>query len=331
MKVLSKDKLPEFLAALQQDFNVYVPAMTGKNSRFVLYSEGVTPWFDRNTYLSPKGAFFPHAETMYKFKTKGTNVEISGVENDGQPILLFGVRSCDVAGIDCLDRVFLEGKFEDEFYKARRESALIFALACSSHNDTCFCPSMGLDPQKAEKCDVQVYDCGDSFAFDGKSEAGNAALQKAAALLSEKADPAIVPVADFAISVEMDGVAEKLETMFEHELWGDVAGKCIGCSTCSYICPTCYCFDIANRAFGEEGQKLRCWDSCMADNYALMAGGHNPRPSKKERVRNRVMDKLLYNVQRHGRTYCVGCGRCVAKCPVNLDITTIIRQIKEAE
>lgn len=331
MKTLSKDKLPAFLAALQAEYAVYVPAETGKNSRFVPYGEGVIPKLGYNTYLSPKDVFFPHTEKMYKFKTQGMNLEIEPVELPVKGRILFGIRSCDAAGVDCLDRVFLEGQFEDTYYKARREESLLFALACAEHSEACFCPSLGIDPQKADNADVQMYDCGDSYALESKTDAGAAVLEKYAQFFTETANPAIKETAPFSIAVDVAGISDKLETMFEHPLWEDIAGKCIGCSTCSYVCPTCYCFDIANRNVGEEGIKIRCWDFCMADDYALMAGGHDPRPAKSNRVRNRFMDKLLYNVKRHGRLYCVGCGRCVLRCPVNLEITTVIRRVKEAE
>lgn len=330
MKTIKKDKIPEFLAALKADYNVYVPAETGKNSRFVLYGDGVTPKLEYSTYLSPKDVFFPRTEKMYNFKVRGTNVEIEPIDVEVQGTILFAIRSCDCAGVDCLDRVFIDGTFEDTFYKVRREGALLFALACAEHADTCFCTSVGIDPQQAENADVQMYDCGDCYGLEGKTDAGKAVLDKHSSLLTE-ADAKPKETEPFAINLDMEGVTDKLRDMFEHPFWDDIAGKCLGCSTCSYVCPTCYCFDIANRNVGADGTKIRTWDFCMADNYALMAGGHDPRPAKKNRVRNRFMDKLLYNVDRHGRLYCVGCGRCVARCPVNLEITGVIKQVKEAE
>ena len=117
--------------------------------------------------------------------------------------------------------------------------------------------------------------------------------------------------------------------MFDNPIWEEVTRPCIGCATCTYVCPTCYCFDINSENRGNEGVSFRCWDSCMFTDYTLMAGGHNPRPTKKERLRNRYMHKLSYFVDRHGTSLCVGCGRCILKCPAHLDIAEFIDKAAE--
>ncbi|MEI3338955.1 MAG: 4Fe-4S dicluster domain-containing protein [Eubacterium sp.] len=119
--------------------------------------------------------------------------------------------------------------------------------------------------------------------------------------------------------------------MFDHPIWDEVTRACIGCATCTYVCPTCYCFDIDSDNHGAEGTKYRCWDSCMFSDYRRMAGGHNPRPTKKERVRNRYMHKLSFFHERYGQLLCVGCGRCVEKCPAHMDITMFIDKAAEVE
>ncbi len=331
MKGIKKEKLNEFLKALSGEYQVFVPAKTSDTvTKFTPYGEDVEMYWQENTLMSPKDIFFPQTEKMYKFKTKGMSVDIDAITPPDTPKILFGIRSCDVQSIDCMDKVFLTRGYEDDFYKARRENTLLFALACTTHADSCFCTSMGVDPQQASLADVQMSDVGDALALEAKTPAGEEALKKVDSYLTELANPKITPLDEILINVDMEGVPEKLESMFEHPIWDEVSPKCIGCSTCTYVCPTCYCFDIDNKLRGEEGTKIRCWDCCMFSEYSRMAGGHNPRPSKKERVRNRFMDKLLYNKKRHGQVFCVGCGRCVAKCPVNLEIATIIQKVKEA-
>ncbi|MBR3004774.1 MAG: 4Fe-4S dicluster domain-containing protein, partial [Lachnospiraceae bacterium] len=124
---------------------------------------------------------------------------------------------------------------------------------------------------------------------------------------------------------------KKLAKMFEHPIWDKVTKGCIGCGTCTFVCPTCYCFDIDSENYGAEGCKYRCWDSCMFSDYTRLAGGANPRPTKKERLRNRYMHKLSYFNERYGETLCVGCGRCVEKCPAHLDISEFIEKASAAE
>jgi ferredoxin len=129
----------------------------------------------------------------------------------------------------------------------------------------------------------------------------------------------------------MAGVAEKLSAMFEHPLWDELHLPCLGCGTCTFACPTCYCFEMGPELRGTMGTEMRYWDSCMFSEYTRMAGGHNPRPTLKERLRNRYLHKLSFFAERYGQGLCVGCGRCIEKCPVGLDISKVIEMIGEAE
>jgi ferredoxin len=133
----------------------------------------------------------------------------------------------------------------------------------------------------------------------------------------------------FKIKFNGEGVPEKLKTMFESEIWDEIARKCVNCGACTYLCPTCHCFDINQEVRGEDGVKYRCWDSCMFGDYTQMAGGHNPRPGKKERVRNRFMHKLCFFPERYNMLLCTGCGRCLENCPVQMDITSVIKRVQE--
>jgi ferredoxin len=129
------------------------------------------------------------------------------------------------------------------------------------------------------------------------------------------------------LKVNASGIKEKLDGMFEHPLWDEVAKKCLTCGTCTFVCPTCHCFDISQENRMKEGERFRCWDSCMFSSYTEMAGNHNPRADKTSRVRQRFMHKLCFFEDRYGKSLCVGCGRCVEKCPVALDITCLIDEI----
>jgi ferredoxin len=352
MNKIAKNQIESALKTLAAPYALYVPVRgafthtpesgmspgSANASQFLLYEEGLPLHWETNTCLSPKDLFFPQTEAMYTVSAQGKSVEIQEEPFDNKPTILFGVRSCDMESIDCMDRVFLQKGFEDAYYKNRREKTVIFALSCSTHDDACFCVSMGIDPQASPAADVQINDLGGAFGFTAQTPKGEQALAHIVPLLSAAAGTAgtsgntPVPAAPMRITVDAEGVSEKLETMFEHPLWNDLCLRCLGCGVCTFVCPTCYCFDINNKTLSHTATgKLRCWDSCMYKDYSEMAGGHNPRPTKKERVRNRFMDKLLYNRQRHGRVFCVGCGRCVAKCPVNLEIATTIQKIQAAE
>ena len=133
----------------------------------------------------------------------------------------------------------------------------------------------------------------------------------------------------FQRSVDAKGVPEILGTIFEADYWKKVSMRCLGCGTCTYVCPTCYCFDIQDEKGLLKGRRARMWDSCMYPEYTMHTSGHNPRPARMNRIRNRVYHKFKYYHDNFDVNLCIGCGRCVEKCPVNIDIIEIVSDVKE--
>ena len=331
MKYVEKSKLDDMLKQLNNSYRVLVPVDYSGLTQFAPYSqveEGISQlYFGGNVTVSPKTAYLPQSEAMYKFRAQGKKLAIEEMPAMEKPQVLFGVRHCDTKAIQCLDKVFLDEKFEDPQYKDKRDNTVVFSLACNNPKPTCFCESMGVDRVHAEEsvADVQVYDLGDSFGFEAVSEKGRVCLEQVKGL--KDGETKLPEQKPQTIRFDASTLPEKLKGMFEHPIWEEYAFKCLNCGTCTYICPTCHCFDINNKIRGEVGLKLRTWDSCMFGEYTLMAGGHQPRPGKKERVRNRFLHKLQYFNEKHGMFLCIGCGRCVAKCPVNMDITKFAREV----
>lgn len=327
--LLLKENLKAALSALREDATVIAPVRREGDIFF-------TPWtggdlcLEGNGKLPPKDLLFPKTEKMYAYNTKSGELKESC---QAEKTVLFGVRSCDAASIERLDKVFLDQGFTDGFYAAKRDLLTVIALGCDKPAPTCFCTSMGLDPIKAEVADIQLNPVETGFIVEAITKKGKEIVAKWDGLglvdKSSKLKPAKVECTlNVKIPQDFD---KKLLAMFENPIWEDVTKACIGCGTCTYVCPTCYCFDINQDVHGEEGTAFRCWDSCMFSDYTRMAGGHNPRPSKKERLRNRYLHKLSYYNERHGKNLCVGCGRCVANCPAGLDITTFIEKAQEVE
>ncbi|NLW25671.1 MAG: 4Fe-4S binding protein [Clostridia bacterium] len=137
-----------------------------------------------------------------------------------------------------------------------------------------------------------------------------------------------LPANPFNLEIADKDLAEKLEVIYRSPLWRELQEKCVNCGVCTFLCPTCHCFDLTD---DQKGKKVRSWDSCMFASFTKQASGHNPRPTGAERLRQRVMHKFRYFFENHGIFACVGCGRCVEKCPVNLDIREVLQRIKEVQ
>ena len=184
MKTIEKAKLDSLFAQLAQNYSLLVPVDYNGLTQFAPYSqvqEGVSQlYLDGNVTVSPKTAYLPQSEAMYKFRAQGKKLAIEEMAGLDKQQVLFGVRHCDTKAIQCLDKVFLDEKFEDPQYKNKREQNIVFSLACNNPKATCFCESMGLDRAHAEAsvADVQVYDFGDSFGFEAISDKGKACLDK---------------------------------------------------------------------------------------------------------------------------------------------------------
>lgn len=338
LKFLKKPDIPRFLELIAQEGELFVPQKVGEGqSEFRRWGKGSeVDWEYVNSMLPPKDFFFPQTETLFTFSQVEKELEIEGAgEPSGEARVLFGVRPCDVRSLELLDLVF-NGKYVDTLYRTKREKTLIISSGCREPHPTCFCTSFGIDPIEGRGADIGTIDLGDGIAMWAMTERGESLLIKAEGILrdasssdAERLEKERENILEkFWFKVSLDSVADELKNRFEDPLWEELSRKCLGCGICSYLCPTCHCFDIAVFERGGSGEQFRCWDTCMFSNFTRMAGGHNPRPTKKERVRNRFLHKLEYFVERYGEYGCVGCGRCLRSCPVNMDIVRVIEAIR---
>lgn len=336
LKALKKNRLTEALNVLSTVGNLYVPSNDNGLSGFVPYRSGINILLDENPLFSPKTILFPSVEPLYRYEPSQTFGDPSISENrtaPESPTLLFAVRSCDVQAISCLDDVFLQNRYTDPYYAAKRNNTTIIALSCIHPGDRCFCESMGLNPMEHPEADLQFLNYEDFFGLSPHTPKGHQILSilLEQRLLSDCEPPSEPKPFVFATKVNPEGLTEKLQQMFEHPIWEDIASTCLNCGICTYVCPACHCFDLVDHAETAYGGSInRCWDSCMFAGFTSMAGGHNPRQDKKQRVRQRFLHKLQYFPERHGKWLCTGCGRCLEKCPVHLEITQVIERLKEA-
>lgn len=327
MKLLPKTKLEDLLAKLSQAAVVYVPKEISGVLKFAPYISDDPMRLDAtNSLLPPKDLLFPQCQKMYHYGVGEDNEMYVDPIIESSDQVIFGIRPCDMRSLECLDDVFLTKGFVDEYYSAKRDRLLTVSIGCTHPARTCFCESMGLDPNNAPSADIMLNETEDAYVVQAQTPKGEEALAAWEEFLED--GEAAPPVAHCTLKVDSTNIKEKLDALRNSdELWDAMSIKCLNCGTCTYLCPTCYCFDISQENKYKEGVRFRCWDSCMFSEYTEMAGGHNPRPIKKDRVRNRFMHKLNYFEDRYGKMLCVGCGRCVEKCPVNLDITVLIDRI----
>jgi ferredoxin len=329
MKILSKSRLEEALSILAEDAALYVPSLKGEVTGFFPWKKGEARELvldQLNTGLSPKSVVLPQTEKMHAFKTEKQEVEITEILPPEQNRIIFGIRACDLKAIMALDQVFLTG-YIDRFYEVRRSSLTIIAQACYQPGANCFCESMGVIPTEPQSADVVLHDLGDEFGWEIKSEQGKIVTAKLTRILLDR-EYSKPEAKNFKKQVNREGLVEHLKEHFEHPVWEELASQCMNCGICTYICPSCYCFDIQAKNRGSEGYYFRCWDSCMYKEYNQMAGGHNPRVEKKARFRNRFMHKLAIFEERYGTPLCTGCGRCIAMCPNGVDIIKVIESLK---
>ncbi len=340
---IKKSNLTALFDKLSQDRELFLPVRTAGEVNYGKYEKGVEVSLDTlKTVKSAKDCFFPQSETMMKFRTEGKNIEIEDVRTECGEFVIFGVKACDYKSFEILDNVFLSEPV-DTFYEARRKAGVIVTLACGKPETSCFCKAFGIDAS-APKGDVTCWQDDEYLYVNANTDLGEKLVVEMTEF-GEKADDADekkveaekeriknvinkLPYSDIDLSAFKP---ENLNELFNLPVWEELSEACLGCGACTFICPTCQCFDI--RDFKTDGKVLRfrCWDSCMYSDFTQMAAA-NSRTTQMQRYRQRFMHKLVYYPSQYGGTYsCVGCGRCVNKCPQHLNILKVIKKIGGAK
>lgn len=316
---------------------LYLPIKKAGEVNFGLYTEGSEVSLSTlKTNKSPKDAFFPQAEDLVKFKTDGRSIEVIDIRKEEEPFVVMGVRACDYKAFDVLDRVFLSDPL-DTYYEAKRKAATVITFACGRPDEACFCTVFGIDPTNPEG-DVTIWLADDYLYWRANTEKGEKLTESLSQFLEESDWDAVVKQRE-----EVKAVLEKLplrnlkpevfdESMlelFNDKKWNELSEACLGCGTCTFVCPTCQCFDIKEFITNDGVNRYRCWDSCMYKDFTKTAGGQ-PRPTQMQRFRQRFMHKLVYYPNNNEGLYsCVGCGRCVKKCPQHLNIAKVLRAFEK--
>ena len=310
-------------------------------AEFVELADGQHPDMDAaDTVLSAKSVVYPQSEVMFTFSTDKNSPDCNLLKRpaaDYSPRAVIGIRPYDAAAILMLKKNFDTAEYRDPYWCDAFEACTFVGLAVDTPLSTDFSTSTGGGPFSEKGLDVLLVDMADHYLAKVLSEKG-AAYMKAAgwktAAGGKKASERIekkkaAAEALIVSAVSADKIAGKsILDLYKADFWEDVAFSCINCGTCTYVCPTCWCFDIQDESKGKNGVRYKNWDSCMYPLFSLHGSGHNPRGTRTMRVRQRFMHKLKYFLDKYDDgIMCVGCGRCVRSCPVNIDIRKVCERM----
>lgn len=336
MKKLNADNIYVLFDRIASSQKLYIPVDKGDTAQFDEYNSGMTLTEKYNTNRSAKDFFFPQTENLYDIRKNGMKLEIKDTREECNDFVVFGVRGCDVRAFEILDRVFLADPI-DTYYKNRRSHATIISLACNRPEETCFCNSFGIDASDPG-ADVTAWKMGSDYYFKANSEKGEKFIDSIEDMFDDCDDSAVSQIKSAIKTVmsklplantSFEGMKKtELISHFNSEKWSSLSESCIGCGTCTFVCPTCQCYDIREFDTGNGVKKFRCWDSCMYSDFTQMAHG-NPRTSQLERFRQRFMHKLVYFPENNDGIFgCVGCGRCLSKCPISMNIVKVEKALE---
>lgn len=345
MLSIAKDKIDSLFELIGSKQPLYLPVDNNSGKAdFARWEKGTKLSESLKTTRSAKDFFFPKTEHMVSYELNGQEVKVVDPRKEVEDFVIFGVRACDAKGFTAIDNVYLNMDPVDSYYKNHREHGTVIVLACNDPAKTCFCSTFGIDASLAASPaggDVSCWLADGKYFFQANTDKGKKFIENAKAALTDSADAAVEEVKkDIKAKVEAQPFAhldlskfqgKDMLKIFNSKVWDKVSEPCVGCGTCTYVCPTCMCFDVRDFDTGNGVRQIRCWDSCMYNDFTQMAA-ENPRHTQKERSRQRFMHKLMYYPMAHEGMYsCVGCGRCVENCPVNMNIVKVIKAINESD
>jgi sulfhydrogenase subunit beta (sulfur reductase) len=338
LKKIAVEKFGDLVSALMKKGPLYAPVKAEGGVEFQEIKSPAAVTLDfYNTTMSPKFVFFPQSEDMIRYKLEKSGAEAEPVPVNAAPSVLLGVRPCDVKSFEIMDRHFKGAGVIDPYWADKREKTTIIGYAFdldAPPDPADFYNTLGIQAADPGGSDVFMVRKDKEMLLKGITPKGEELLTGVSALADadkkeEKYFEDYVKkgrdVKTRFMDIDQEKVARKLVEVFDNkDFWERASSACISCGACTFVCPTCYCFDIADETIFRDGARRRFWDACMFTDFTLEASGHNPRPKIFQRYRQKACHKYSYHVDKYGCISCVGCGRCTRSCPVNIDIYSII-------
>ncbi|NNL77005.1 MAG: 4Fe-4S dicluster domain-containing protein [Desulfobacterales bacterium] len=339
MKIIkvNKNNLSDGLKRLEDEYRLFAPVKEEGFHNFKELAKGESPDLScLNTRLSPKSIIYPQSEAMFEYSLDDSREDhhiMQEVDTDYSPRAVIGIRPCDAKAFLLVGLNFDTLEYKDPYWIRASEATTLVGLACDSPCSSCFCTTAGCGPYHEEGLDILLVEDADGYLANVLTAKGEKLIKAAGWDTAADATEAGKKIETGKQEAEAKITAfvntnELKETdtieLYNAPFWEDVSFSCINCGTCTFVCPTCWCFDIQDENRGKSGQRIRNWDSCMYPLFTLHGTGHNPRGTQLHRVRQRFMHKLKYYVDKYDAgIQCVGCGRCVRFCPVNIDIRRV--------
>lgn len=344
MKKILKSNIGGLLRQSLDRQNVYVPVKSEQgDTLFTLLPQSgfelekmleAVKLDDSWVVIPPKDIFFPQQEDMFTFDNNEITEQIETSKK-----LIFGIKPCDLKGVLFSDE-FFKREFDDVYYLSRTKDRLIVVIGClfPPRPESCFCTSAKTGPFAEDGYDLQFVDMGDAYLVEIGSKQGaeyvntyarffQEAEGEEAMVLNEvklEARENVTLKVDFGKALDL----MKGDNDFT-EIYKRISERCLYCGACLYTCPTCTCFNVFDEIFENQGVRRRNWDACVFNGYTRETSGHNPRSEKWKRTARRYEHKLKYDYMTTGESGCVGCGRCLSSCPVNIGMSKFIEEITE--
>lgn len=324
---MSSQKFNNIMNELMKNYRIYAPKLLNNKGTFsdtdmVRYGEVCKIEeieFNKKSLFSPKEVILPITQTLFYF----TEDEVMEPKVEEKNILIF-LRSCDIHATKRLDEIYLRNGGVDPYYKRLRDRVKFVLMECEKSFENCFCASM--DTNKTEDYSLFVKRQGDKVLVECKEE-------ELVHLFNEEEKEEVAPKFIEENQVEVKIPEGINNSIFKSEIWKEYSSRCIACGKCNMVCGTCACFtmqDIFYKDNNNVGERRRVWASCQVDGFTSMAGGHEFRKDKGERMRFKVMHKVYDFKKRFGYHMCVGCGRCDDVCPEYISFSNCVNKLNEA-
>ena len=291
--------------------------------------------YEGNSVISPRAFLLPQTEPLFEIKSV-KNCDFSPIE-DKKKRVFYGVRPCDIKALRLMEKFFIGGEFEDKPYQEKFRNSVFIALSCIKKcSPESFCFEMDSGPLAKEGFDLQLTPLSRGYLVEAGSKKGSGIINKQKKLFTKA-----LPRDKKEIGLMLKNFGEKIkkidykklakimkEDKVAQEIWDDIGQRCVVCSGCISLCPTCSCFSVADRLNGDRGARFRYCDGCVYAGFTRMAGGNTPFPQHKDHIRRFFEHKLNIDVERYGIPSCVGCGRCIETCPGNISIKKFIETLR---